>query len=296
MQFFCPTPASLAKQTSTASGSQPYSRAMPASVAGKFSKHHNGAFGLRMMTRPGRELTSAHCALFPAQLPHRYRDTKFLPQPRTHAAQVQFLGGRYAAQAHVRSFMFVGPSPFHCVLLRPLDAFGQIEPQPLMPDRAIVALDMGTQLGFPGLDTGGTSPAHRGRGRLRGQLPDYGPDTLRRRRLGSQWSPPDRGGMAADLLRHAPRGVLILQKTRRAEPFNSLQRGAPPFGDRWHGTQSRYGYGDCPPSLWLGRAQGPGPSWPWPERPPLDQAQPRIGPLQRGSRHHARAPDRKSVV
>jgi hypothetical protein len=67
---------------------------------------------------------------------------------------LQFLGGRYAADAHVRSFMVVRPSPLCCDLLRLLDGFKQIEPQPFMPDRAVVALDIGILLGLAGLDIG----------------------------------------------------------------------------------------------------------------------------------------------
>jgi hypothetical protein len=79
--FFCPMRASSANQTSIAPGSQPWSRAMLASVAGKFFKSLNRAFRLRIMARASRKPRVAHRPQFPAQRLHRYRDAKFQPQP-----------------------------------------------------------------------------------------------------------------------------------------------------------------------------------------------------------------------
>jgi len=81
MLFFCPMRASSANQTSIASASKPCSRAMPASVAGKFSKRSNGADRQRMMALAGRQPPVAHLAPIPTQRLHRYRDTKFLTHP-----------------------------------------------------------------------------------------------------------------------------------------------------------------------------------------------------------------------
>ena len=50
--------------------------------------------------------------------------------------------------------MIVGPQPLSGNLLDLLNAFENVQVQPFVPDRAIVALDISVLLRFPGLDMG----------------------------------------------------------------------------------------------------------------------------------------------
>jgi hypothetical protein len=48
--------------------------------------------------------------------------------------------------------MVVGPEPLGGNLLRLLDAFENVQVQPFVPNRPVVALDVGVLLGLAGLD------------------------------------------------------------------------------------------------------------------------------------------------
>jgi len=63
-----------------------------------------------------------------------------------------------AAQGHIRAFMIAGPHPVCGVVLRLGDALEQIMPQPVTPNRPVVAFDVGILLRLARLDMVQTNP------------------------------------------------------------------------------------------------------------------------------------------
>jgi len=65
---------------------------------------------------------------------------------------VRFLCGCDAADAHVRAIVVVCPEPLCGEVLCLLDSFNDVLVEPLVPDRAVVAFDVGVLLRLAGLD------------------------------------------------------------------------------------------------------------------------------------------------
>ena len=75
--------------------------------------------------------------------------------------------GGHPAIAHIGAFVVVGPEPLGGNLLHLVDGFKDMEVQPFMPDRPVVALDVSVLLRLSGLDMGQgdasvLSPFHQG--------------------------------------------------------------------------------------------------------------------------------------
>ena len=63
----------------------------------------------------------------------------------------QFYGGCNATESHVGAVVVVSPEPFRFFLLCLLYAFDDVLVQPFMPNRPVVAFDIGVLLGLSGL-------------------------------------------------------------------------------------------------------------------------------------------------
>ena len=72
----------------------------------------------------------------------------------------QFHGGGYAADGHIGPVIVICPEPFCGLILSLLYRFKDILVQPFVPNRAVVAFDIGVLLGLAGLDVfdGDTTP------------------------------------------------------------------------------------------------------------------------------------------